>query len=95
MTTLDEFLARGIPLTETFLTLEAGTPAFTQKGVEIATVNEDFEEATTPGGKPEWWAMSSLMQLAMAYGRDPTPARREVVAEALAKAKACVRVEEK
>ena len=95
MTTLDEFLARGIPLTEAFLATEPGTPTFTQKAGEIATLNDDFEEATTPGGKPEWWAMSSLMQLTIAYGKDPTDARREVAVEALEKAKECVRVEEK
>ena len=85
--TLEEFLLRGIPFTEELLALEAGTPAFAAKHAEIATLNDDFEEATTPGSNPEWFAMSSLMQLVIAFGTDPTDARRLLVTEALEKAK--------
>lgn len=93
MATLQEFLLKGIPHVEALLAIEPEAPAFAGKCGEIALLNDDFEEATTPGGNPEWFAMSSLMQLAIAFGKDPTEPRQRLVVEALDKAKACLRGE--
>lgn len=76
---------------EELLALAPDDPALVQKRTELAALNDDFEEATTPGGNPEWFAMSSLMQLAIAFQKEPTERRRELVTEALDKAKACLR----
>jgi hypothetical protein len=91
VTTLQEFLLRGIPSVEELLAIAPDDAAFVGKCAELAALNDDFEEATTPGGNPEWFAMSSLMQLALAFEKDPTERRRELVTEALEKAKECVR----
>ena len=90
MATLEEFLLRSIALTEEFLALEPGTDAFSTRQAEFTALNDDFEEATTPGGNDEWFAISSLLTLAIKFGKDPTDPRRQLVVE---KSKALVREE--
>jgi hypothetical protein len=86
-------LLRGIPAVEGLLAIAPDDAAFVGKCAELAALNDDFEEATTPGGNPEWFAMSSLMQLAIGFGNEPTERRRELAVEALDKARECVRPE--
>ena len=93
VTTLQEFLLRGIPAVEALLASAPDDAGFAPTCAELAALNDDFEEATTPGGNPEWFAMSSLMQLAIAFGKEPTERRRELTVEALDKARECVRPE--
>lgn len=83
MSLLTVFLERGVACAQPLLDGEPGTPEFDALRAAVAELNDEFEEATTPGGTPEWFAMSTLLQQAVAYGKEPTLKRRALLLEAL------------
>lgn len=87
MATLEEFLQRAIVPCDFLLALDLeadGAKDVLALTLEtLRTLNEDFEESTMPGGKPGWVAMSSLMQMSIAFCREPDERARERLSEAL------------
>lgn len=87
MATLEEFLHRAIVPCEFLLALDLTTPdarATLDTTLQaLRTLNEDFEESTMPGGKPGWFAMSSLMKMSIAFCKEPSDRARANLVEAL------------
>ena len=91
MATLEEFLNRAIVPCEFLLALDveaADARATLDTTLQtLRSLNEDFEESTMPGGKPGWFAMSSLMKMSMAFCKEPSDRTREHLVEALENAR--------
>jgi len=87
MATLEEFLARAIVPGEFLLALDLSAPdteLTLAKTLEtLRTLNEDFEESTMPGGKPGWFAMSSLMKMSIAFCKESSERSRQHLVEAV------------
>ena len=91
MSTLEEFLARAIVPCDFLVALDVSSPdaaqTLAQTLAALVQLNEDFEESTMPGGKPGWFAMSSLMAMSMTYCRTPTELAKTRLVEAIENAR--------
>ncbi len=91
MATLEDFLRRAIVPAEFLLAVDLSAPdseTTLAKTLEtLRTLNDDFEESTMPGGKPGWFAMSSLMKMSITFCKDPSARSREHLVDALEQAR--------